>query len=66
MARRAEEPLEKRLILLFKGDWVALERLLAGRMTPTEFIRRSVRRTIRKAAQRVELTERNTPDVSIE
>jgi hypothetical protein len=49
MARRSEEPLEKKLILLFRGDWKALEELLAKRMTPTEFIRRIVRKTIQKA-----------------
>ena len=48
MAKRLEEELEKKLILLFKGDFKALGEILGKRMTPTEFIRRSVRRSIEK------------------
>jgi hypothetical protein len=47
MVRKAEEELEQKFILLYKGDWDILKEVLAStRITPTEFIRKLVRRTI--------------------
>ena len=56
MTRRAEEPLERRDIQLYKGDWLLLQEILApAKVSPTEFIRKLVRTTILKvkAKQRI-------------
>jgi hypothetical protein len=66
MAKRLEEELEKKLILLFKGDFKALGEILGKRMTPTEFIRRSVRRSIEKAYAKREAIAMETSDVNLE
>lgn len=43
------EPLERRDMILYRGDWEELQELLAGtRIKPTTFIRMLVRRTIRR------------------
>lgn len=51
--RRSEEPLERRDVQLFKGDWETLREILPKGLTPTEFIRRLVRRTIVRAKTKI-------------
>lgn len=47
MTKRAEEPLERRDVQLFKGDWEILGEIVRPLgLTPTEFIRKLVRKTI--------------------
>lgn len=47
MGRKAEEPLEKKDVSLFIGDWDRLAAVLAPRrISPTVFIRKLVRRTL--------------------
>jgi hypothetical protein len=47
MGRRSGEKLVRRDMVLYDGDWERLQLLLATtRVSPTEFIRRLVRKTI--------------------
>jgi hypothetical protein len=66
VGKRSEEELEKKLILLYKGDWIRLQEILGRRITPTEFIRRVVRRTINRAYEKRNQVARSTEDVSLE
>jgi len=63
--KKSDEELERKLILLYKGDWQLLQEILAGRLTPTEFIRRAVRKTIERAHEKRRAVARNIPDVEI-
>jgi hypothetical protein len=65
MGRKAEEPLEKKDVILFLGDWDRLATILAPRkVKPTVFIRRLVRRTIESIEARAALMAHSTPDIS--
>ncbi len=56
MGRRADEPLEKRDMILFKGDWDKLVAFLSPRkVKPTVFIRHLVRNKIREIEARTDL-----------
>ena len=47
MGRKEDEPLEKKKVNLYQGDWDRLSEILAARkISPTFFIRRLVRRTL--------------------
>jgi hypothetical protein len=49
MARKAEEPIEKKKIGLFEGDFERLAEILAPKkVTPSVFIRHLVRRKLRQ------------------
>lgn len=56
MSRRTKAPLEKRKnLLLFVGDWERLERICStAKITPTEFIRELVNRSINKIESRAQ------------
>lgn len=65
MGRRAEEPLEKKDIILFKGDWAELEAILAPRkVKPTVFIRHLVRKKILEIKERTNSVSRPTPELT--
>ena len=64
MGRRAEEPLEKKDIILFKGDWEALRVILAPRkITPTVFIRALVRKKLREIEAKTNLLAQPGPEL---
>lgn len=64
MPRRETEKLERRDIVLYKGDWEDLRILLAStRVTPTAFIRALVRRTIRRIEAAKAGAERPVEDI---
>ena len=65
MGRRAEEPLEKKDVILFQGDWDRLREILASaKITPTQFIRALVRKKIREIEARVNDIAKTGPEVS--
>jgi hypothetical protein len=67
MGRKAEEPLEKKDVILFLGDWERLATILAPRkVKPTVFIRRLVRRTIESIEARAALMAQPTPEISLD
>lgn len=64
MGRRAEEPLEKKDIILFKGDWEALRNILAPRkVTPTVFIRALVRKKLREIEAKTNMVAKPGPEL---
>lgn len=55
MARKEDEPLERKKINLYQGDWERLSEILTTkRISPTFFIRRLVRRTLLSIEARAE------------
>lgn len=67
MARKAAEPLEKKDIILFQGDWDELAAILAPfKIKPTVFIRQLVRKKLAQiksaAAERAQPTPELTDD----
>lgn len=66
MPRTSEKPLEKRKnLILVKGDWQRLERVLApAGITPTLFIRELVHKTLARLEARMQDAARpvETPD----
>lgn len=54
MAKKATEPLESHHIKLFVGDFDELDRLLAGRVSPSVAIRTLVRNFINKTKDRAQ------------
>lgn len=74
MPRRASEPLEKKDIILFKGDWEELATILAPhKIKPTVYIRMLVRKNLNRirsaaaeAAQPIpELTDDDIRDLDL-
>ena len=64
MGRRADEPLEKKDIILFKGDWDKLVAILGPRkVKPTVFIRALVRNKIREIEARADLQAKPVPEL---
>ena len=65
MARKSDEPLEKRDVILFKGDWEELVSYLAPlKVRPTVFIRMLVRKKILEIRERANAQARPTPELS--
>lgn len=66
MARRSSERLIRRDMVLYEGDWERLQGLLGStRVTPTEFIRRLVRKTILRIESARAGTERPVEDIDV-
>ena len=56
MAKKAAEPLESHHIKLFMGDFDELDRILAGRLSPSVAIRILVRNFIVKTREKAQQT----------
>lgn len=66
MGRRAGEKLERKDVVLYDGDFDRLRELLAAtHVTPTEFIRRLVRRTILRIEAARAGAERPVEDIDV-
>lgn len=65
MGRKSEEPLEKKDVILFKGDWARLEEILRPRkIKPTVFIRKLVRQKLQEIEARLDLTSSTAKEPS--
>lgn len=67
MGRRADEPLEKKDIILFKGDWDELTAILAPRkVKPTVFIRALVRQKLNEIKARADIHSKPVAEVDLD
>jgi len=65
MPRRASEPLEKKDIILFRGDWDELAAILAPlKIKPTVYIRALVRKNLIRIRAAAAEKARPTPELS--
>lgn len=67
MGRKSEEPIEKKKLALFVGDFERLGEILAPRnVTPSVFIRHLVRRKLRQLEAVMDAVSRPTGDIDLD